>query len=398
MRSEFRVGQCILAAGDVPIGSGFASLPTLPAINTLGHDLKNLLSIISLNTSHLLQAADLGEQAHRLLEMNRNVAEHGIRVLRAMLATSTDHAPQASATTIDTLIADNAELLQAAVGPDIAVTFDLGAIGAQCSVDANRLVHNLLEMACNARDAMNASGSLRIATSLACECHKRKAKAALPNASGHEADPLLCIAFSDDGCGMEEGTARSAFQPAFTTKAEGTGTGLASLSSFASDFGGKASVVNNCGRGVTVALNLPVIPPRPETDGQATPQHRPAPTCRSILLVDDEAYALEALGEILTGYGFDVVAVETLAAAEEALAQRPFDLLLTDVTLGQDSGLDLARTCTARWPGMSIIVTSGWDYSTIACTEGATGWRFLPKPIDVGVLRELLGPAQPHTA
>ena len=362
----------------------------------LHHEIKNVLSIIALNTEQLLRSGCLPEEARRLIELNQCVADRGARLLRSLLRDSTAVEHDHRHTDIDDVIAANAPLLQAAVGPGVMVTFDLDAAKSMCPVDEERLVDNLVEMACNARDAMPRGGALHISTA-------READGAACDGAS-QTKPLVCIRFADNGYGIDQAITRRAFDPHFTTKTTGTGSGLAAMLQFAHEAGGSTSLTPNNAGGSTVVLCLPVCRARAEASRSAFPQLGPqlgpqpaAPAaCRSILVLEDEPEALAALAEILADDGFDVVAFTTVAEAESALALRHFDILLSDVAVGSGDGLALAQRCNARWPALDVILMSGRDLMA-ECRPGEALARchFLPKPIDPAMLRKMVAASGP---
>jgi len=181
---------------------------------------------------------------------------------------------------------------------------------------------------------------------------------------------------------MPPEVAARAFEPFFTTKphGKGTGLGLSMVYGFARQSGGNATISSAPRRGTVVRITLPVSgrAPEPETVPDAE-EAAPAGPVR-LLVVEDNALVLMATVEGLTQEGFEVVTADHGAAALEILEQdNAFDVIVTDVVMPYGvSGIDLARRVQERWPGIRVLLISG--YSPESLTGLKADAAVLPKP------------------
>ena len=268
-------------------------------------------------------------------------------------------------------------------------------------VDPGELELAVLNLAVNARDAMEHGGTLTVSA----EAAMLDGSVASEGLSG----PYVRLSVSDTGTGMSPETRARVFEPFFTTKevGKGTGLGLAQVYGFAKQSGGGVRLVSAPGAGTTVSLLLPValhavIPAAPE------PVHEtPTPTAATILVVEDDDDVAALVVDLLRQLGHQPTRVSTAAAALGALADgRPLDLLFTDVLMpGGMDGLSLAREVGRRRPGLRVLLTTGYTGGPAATPAGLPVLR---KPYRLDelaealrrVLREgpaALGPASPAT-
>jgi hypothetical protein len=204
----------------------------------------------------------------------------------------------------------------------------------------------------------------------------------------------------DSGLGMEPGTAAHAFEPFFTTKPRGTGSGLglATVYGLVKQSNGFIWIESNPGVGTRVHVLLPVEGvPKSQVDSGITPA-APArePSAPRVLLVEDEPAVRDLLLQALVRNGFEVIAA---ASAEEALpfARRPFELLLSDVSLPGMSGVQLAREVSRMAPTVRVLLMSGYAREDfVTGNSGAEDWPFIGKPFTTRAiierLRALLAP------
>lgn len=278
-------------------------------------------------------------------------------------------------------------LLAQTAGERIALCFDAPetAIGL-CLADVNQLEAALLNLVINARDAIGgASGTIRI--SFGVEDIDAAPDAA--RAAGH----YVRIAVRDDGPGMSDEVRRRAFEPFFSTKApgKGTGLGLAQLYGFAHQSGGTARIESTPGWGTEVAILLPW------TDEPMRQISKPSPDLEvngfgeTVLIVEDDALVRRALAETLCGLQYRTI---ELADADAALALLESgvmaDVIITDIALpGSMDGLDFAAVTRTKFPGLPVILNTG-HVGVLGDRALPPGVSFLSKPHSRGAIAAML--------
>jgi len=194
--------------------------------------------------------------------------------------------------------------------------------------------------------------------------------------------------------GIDQDTLNRIFEPFFTTKEinKGTGLGLSQVYGFAKQSGGEIAVESELGKGSSFTLFLP----RAEADSlrEEAPASTPAvqPSARrSVLLVEDNETVGSFAHNLLRELGQDVIWATGAEDALNILAtdKGRIDLVFTDVVMPGMNGIDLAREVRRRWPGLPVVLTSG--YSHILAEEGSHGFELLQKPYTLDGLMAMLG-------
>ena len=265
--------------------------------------------------------------------------------------------------------------------------------------DANQLENVLLNLAVNARDAMQGGGVLTISTANAVVAEGDAEEDAAPG-------QYVSLAVCDTGSGMSEATLARVLEPFFTTKdvGKGTGLGLSMAYGFARQSGGHLRIESSLGRGTTVTLNLPRYAGEAPVQDQA-PECRDAPLAKAgetILVVEDDADVRAHTCEVLTELGYTVMPVADGPGAVDLLAgEQRLDLVFTDVVLaGPMNGRNIAEEVRRLRPSLPVLFTSGYARDTIVAQGRLEdGVELLPKPFSMQMLacrvRDLLDGARP---
>lgn len=349
----------------------------------LAHDFNNFLSIIRLNGDRLLGGTELTEMQKRLVGIMLETSERGSEITRSLLTLSHQKSDSRSRIQLDRLVRDHHAFFSTVAGSAITVSCRMHAEGAVIEAPRTGLLNCLTNQVINARDAMPEGGEITISTDVRT--------VELPPSGQEPASPraYVVIAIADTGHGMSEEVLERAFEPFFSTKQRGSGIGLASVMDFAQEMGGSACLESREGEGATIFLYLPLSAIEGADARQEAPVATPAQSGMGvqILVVEDEPYALEALKEMLEGDGYQVSAASSAAEAMVLLAQQTHQVLLTDVVMPETSGLDLAAWASERFPGIHIVMMSGYVPEN---RELRDSWRFIRKPLDIALLREML--------
>ncbi|HJU14909.1 MAG TPA: response regulator [Stellaceae bacterium] len=338
----------------------------------IAHDFNNLLSVAAIDAT-LLHDRAADEPTRRRASAILNIVERGERLTRQLLAFSRRRTLRPEPVMLQQRAAEIADLLARSLREDIAVAIDLPEELWPVFVDPGEFDLALLNIGVNARDAMPNGGVFRVeARNMRC------GGAASSNLSGE----FVAITLSDTGTGMPADVRERAFDPYFTTKETGLGSGLglSQVYGFASQSGGTALIASEPGQGTAITLFLPRATAAPAVPSAAAANGAPAPVPARILLVEDDREVAEATQELLREMGFETRwAQDGKAALGLIEGGLSTDLVLSDIVMpGGVSGLDLARTVRERCPDLPILLGTG--YSGYASQVVSEGFDLIEKP------------------
>lgn len=341
----------------------------------LAHDFNNMLGII-IGSLDLLSLEQTDAEARELIGTAMSAAHRGVEVTKSLLAVARRQPLAPKIVEVDAALTEMGPLLRQTAGKRIEVRLEPGVPGARAYLDPGSFNNAVLNTVINARDAMPAGGELRIGTAL------------INAADTHLATDLgpgtyIEVRVEDTGCGMPPEVVERAFDPFFTSKerGKGTGLGLAMVYGFARQSGGTATIGSTVGVGTCVTLVLPVAATAVRQDEAATvPGDRQAARAgESVLVVDDESDLRQIIREWLVAAGYRVALAETPAEALKRVQAEHFDLMLTDVVMpGPMDGAALARAIMQHHPGTRVLLMSG--YADDALDGARQQWRVLEKP------------------
>jgi PAS domain S-box-containing protein len=331
----------------------------------LAHDFNNLLTIISGNLELLgSKLADDEKGAKRLSEA-LDASRKGSDLTRQLLAVARKQDLEPQETSINALIAGMLPLIERTLGENIQIKAVAMPGEPRSTIDPSQLESAILNLAINARDAMEQGGHLTIETQPAyldadyCEANP-----------GVQPGNYVMIAITDDGCGMPQTVLEKVFHPFFTTKPEGKGNGLglAMVYGFVKQSGGHINVYSEVGHGTSIKIYLPrrmapseVAPVAIETNDNNEPPPPVARKKRILVVEDQEAVRAVACG-FLEDFGYDVVEAEDGFQALARLQEHAdIDLMFSDVVMpGGMNGFDLAQAAAGMRPNLRIVHTSGY--------------------------------------
>jgi PAS domain S-box-containing protein len=364
----------------------------------VAHDFNNILAVISNYTEMVLEtladpdlgSAELSEVRTDLGQVSR-AAERATRLTKQLLAFGRRDITQATVLNLNHVIGDLEQMLRRSLGEHIHLITGLDRRLWPIHADVGQLEQILLNLAVNARDAMPGGGTLSIDTS--------NADINDDDSSGGNLPPgrYVRLRVSDTGSGMPPEVLERAFEPFYTTKPKGSGTGLglATVYGIATAAGGDVRLYSEAGIGTTVTITLPAV--ELPADASSVPAVLPAaeastgtPPHESILMVEDEDDLRQITARVLTRAGYHVLAA-TGGTEAIHLAQThpgPIHLLLTDVIMPRMMGNEVAAKVKLRRPGIPVLYMSG--YAEPVLTENGTlpdGVSLVEKPF---TSRELL--------
>jgi signal transduction histidine kinase/CheY-like chemotaxis protein len=352
---------------------------TLRALGELAsgaaHHLNNLLAVI-VGRCQLLLLSGKAPEARRPLEIIERSAKDGAEVVRRIQAFSrTRQADEAEPVDLNEVAGDIVEMTRVrwhdgAVAQGIAIraSCELGAIPSVLGNPASlrEVVTNLL---LNAIDALPGGGEIRVRTWAE---------------TGH-----AHLSVSDNGIGMAEDVRRRALEPFFTTKGvKSTGLGLSVNYGIIERHHGELSIVSALGEGTAVTIRLPAA--RDPAAGGAPALPPEVTVRREILVVDDQPWVRQAIGELLESRGHRVTLAE---GGQEALAQLGSgltpDVVLTDLGMPGMTGLELAHAIKRRWRDLPVGLITGWGNTSSLTADPETDF-VMSKPIDLDRLLEAI--------
>jgi PAS domain S-box-containing protein len=353
----------------------------------IAHDFNNMLAVVS-NAMELLgrRLGEGDERAQHYVAIAKGGVRRAAQLTQRLLAFSRQQPLQPESFSANELVAGMSELIRHSLGGTIRVELELGGAAWLLHADHNQLEHAILNLAVNARDAMEHGGQLLIQT--ANRVLDRRDFVELGDAA--PADYVM-IAVADTGAGMSREVLTKAFEPFFTTKevGRGTGLGLSQVYGFVKQSGGQVRIESTPGAGTRVELYLPRHLARDAAAAQAvaTPDIVRARAGEVVLVVDDEAAVRSLSAEMLQMLGYTVHAADGAPAALRLLDAHPeIDLLFTDVLMPELDGRQLAARALQRRPGLPVLFTSGHTRDVEAVKGMPERARTLAKPFTLDQL------------
>jgi two-component system cell cycle sensor histidine kinase/response regulator CckA len=308
----------------------------------VAHDFNNLLTVITLSSHMLLEQMSPGPEAGQVKDI-ADAADRATALTRQLLTFGRKDVLAPTVLDVNAAVRDAESMLRRLIGEDILLTVALDQDVRPVTIDPGHLGQVLLNLSVNARDAMPRGGTLVIRTA--------------------NVGRQVSLSVTDTGVGMSPDVVARVFEPFFTSKAvgKGTGLGLAVVHGIVEQNGGRIAVESEPGKGTTFTISLPASAPAPVTGDDAVT----VPTRGGhelVLLVEDEARLRSLAAQALRARGFTVLVAADGAEALRVLEAHaaPLDLLVTDVVMPNMDGRELADRLRARMPGLKVLFLSGY--------------------------------------
>ena len=344
----------------------------------VAHDFNNMLAVILGHTELAIEQLDTAHPLRADLEEIRSAAQRSAELTRQLLAFARKQTIAPAVIDLNEALGGMVKMLHRLIGEDIRLVWRPTAGLWPVKVDRSQLDQVLANLCVNARDAIASVGNLTIETANTTVGGGAARAGLAPGA-------YVRISVTDDGIGMDDETMSHIFEPFFTSKAvgKGTGLGLATVYGIVQQNDGFIDVTSALGQGTTFTIHLPrhlgADEPAPSPDGRP-PAKRGRET---ILVVEDEAAILRLTKRMLEGLGYTVLAANTPSESLRLAREHahPIDLLVTDVVMPEMNGRDLARALTSLHPGLGSLFMSGYTANVIE-QHGvlAAGVHFVQKP------------------
>ncbi len=345
----------------------------------VAHDFNNLLQVISGNLELLAEEAGSHGKSRQLVSQAMDAVGRGARLAGQLLAYARRQPLAPKVVNVGRLIRNMDDLLRRTLGETVEVETVIAGGLWNCMVDPIQIETALLNLAINARDAMPTGGRLTI----------EAGNTSLDDAYVRQHEELrrgqyVMLAVTDTGSGMEPAVIEQAFEPFFSTKPEGRGTGLglSMVYGFVKQSEGHVKIYSEMGHGTTVKIYLPRS--ALSEDVEARRVEGPVVGGReTILVAEDDTEVLATVVALLGGLGYRVLTARDAASALVVIESgAPIDMLFTDVVMpGPMRSPELARRVRERSPHIAVLFTSG--YTDNAIVHGGRldeGVELLSKP------------------
>lgn len=335
----------------------------------VAHDMNNILGAV-MGVASLVQARNREDpRLQKDMDILLKAAARGRDLVRGLTDFARKGIPEATATDLNDLLRQEADLLRRTTLRRIDVALDLEEGLPRVHGDASALSNAIMNLCVNAVDAMPQGGHLTLA-------------------SRTSLDGLVQVAIRDTGLGMPPEVLRRATEPFFTTKPQGQGTGLGlSLAySIAKAHGGRLELDSEVGEGTTVRVVLPALGSAHGPEAAPVPCTPPGPaTTLDVLLVDDDDLLQGTVPAMLQALGHRPVVAASGAEALARLASGPPpDLLVLDVNMPGMDGFEVLRRLRSRHPRLPVLIVSGLkDGRLDRLLPEDPAVAFLPKPFTV---------------
>lgn len=326
----------------------------------VAHDFNNLLTVVLGNIRFLekgLAAAGIDGNMRQRLGYMRAAAERGAKLTDQLLSFSRRQRLEPKTLDLNETVASMRDLLQSTMGGSIRIDTTLAPGLWAALVDPTQLELAVLNLAINARDAMQVGGTLSVST-----CNRSLGPPCYPEEPSVGDYVEICV--KDTGSGMSTEVRAKAFEPFFTTKevGKGSGLGLSQVLGFAKQSGGGVKIESQEGTGTSINIYLPRAHAKASsTTSLATVSDIKPPRSGTILVVDDDNAVREVTAALLRELGYRVIEIGSGGAALDVIAQDGnIDLLLIDFAMPGMSGAEVARRVRAQRPSLPILFVTGF--------------------------------------
>lgn len=352
----------------------------------VAHDFNNLLTIIRSATDFLRRRELPEERRRRYIDAISDTVERASKLTAQLLAFARRQPLKPQTFNVGTQVEAITQLIRPLVGGRIRIDVEIDGRECHAVADIAQFETALINLAINSRDAMSGEGQIAIRVARADGIPPLREQ---PGRTGE----FVAISMTDSGAGIAADLLDKIFEPFFTTKeiGKGTGLGLSQAFGFARQSGGDIGVASIPGQGATFTFYLPRVASAAVTP-EASAGAEPAARGRgySVLVVEDNDDVGRFSTELLEDLGYSVKRVADASSALAVLAADEFsaDLVFSDVIMPGMNGVELANIIRERYPGLPVILTSG--YSEVLAENAHVGFELIQKPYSVESLSRVL--------
>jgi PAS domain S-box-containing protein len=349
----------------------------------VAHDFNNMLGVILGHTELALLQIEENHHLQADLTEIQKAATRSADLVKKLLAFARKQTISPKQIDLNDTVERMLNMLRRLIGEDIDLVWQPDGHLWQVKMDPSQIDQILANLCVNARDAISGVGKLTIETG-----KKTFDEAYCKEHSGFIPGDFVLLAVSDNGCGMDKDTLDNLYEPFFTTKevGKGTGLGLATVYGIVKQNNGFINVYSETGQGSTFKIYLPRLAADEDEDKAVPEKKAAAGGSETILLVEDEPSILRMTRMMLERKGYSVLSAATPAEAVEKAKNHSgdIDLLMTDVVMPEMNGRDLAGQIIALYPYIRLLFMSGYTANVIA-HHGVLddGVAFIQKPFSM---------------
>jgi PAS domain S-box-containing protein len=334
----------------------------------IAHDFNNILAIIANYTEFAIEQTDDKPEVQADLRQVHAAAERAGNLTRQLLTFTRGDAIQPQDVDLNQAIGEVRDILGRTIGEHIAMIARPHGRPIIVHIDPGQLQQIVLNLAINARDAMPGGGTLVVEAGTTV-LDGEELSMQPPLAAG----PYARLLVSDTGHGIPAEVAEHIFEPFYTTKprGKGTGLGLATVYGTVTEAGGGINVYSEVGIGTTFRIYLPLVTTTGEVPASAPAGAAalPAGDGRTVLVVEDETALRRVITRILTNGGYHVVSAGTGPEAIQQFHRHGADIVLTDVIMPEMSGTQLAELLQNEQPDLPVVYMSGYSNGLLGTTH-----------------------------
>jgi PAS domain S-box-containing protein len=349
----------------------------------IAHDFNNLLTPIIIYADMLKKSFQEDQSQCKKIEGIISAANKAKDLTQKLLSCGRKQLLCMESLDLNEVIISFQDILRRTIRESIVIDIQLSPMRTGVLADRGQLEQILLNLAVNAKDAINGNGKVRIETG-----HVIIDDEFVKLHAGMKPGPYILLAFSDNGCGMEDDVLLHIFEPFFTTKAigHGTGLGLATVFGIIKQHEGYIKVHSRVGEGTSFTVYLPEhagdMSGTSDTNTAASSLLREQ-TNGTVLVVDDNEMVREMAAELLKYHGYTVLVAESPAQAMGLASLHPgsIDLLVTDVVMPEINGPELYERLAETYASLPVLYISGYTYDVVLHKGSlAEEVSFLSKP------------------
>ncbi len=363
----------------------------------VAHDFNNMLGVILGHAELALRLTERSSPICADLVEIQNAAQRSTELTRQLLTFARQEIVRPRVLDLNGTVTNSLRMLQRMIGEDIHITWCPATRLWPIRMDPSQVDQILINLCVNARDAIADVGTITLETAnVTIDAHHPATLA------GARPGDYIVLSVEDNGSGIDADTLPHIFEPFYTTKpvGEGTGLGLATVYGAVTQNGGAVTVASERGEGTSFEVYLPRYVGDAVEETEERPSAPPARGRATILVVEDEPKILRLVGTVLESQGYTVLRAGTPSDALRQADEHdgPIHLLLTDVIMPGMNGRDLARKIGVTRPSLRPLYMSGYPAGVIASRDILDiGVQFVSKPFSIADLaakiREVLDAA-----